>query len=84
MSSLKSINLSNFDTSNTHFFDNLFNGCSSLTFIDFRNIDLSSAEKMDNKFSNCKNLEYINIKNYIPKNIEFTIYIFKVITNKKL
>ena len=58
-SSLTTLDLSNFDTSNVIVMNNMFQNCSSLTTIDFRNADFSSVTRYTNMFGSTSNLSVI-------------------------
>ena len=62
--SIKFINLSNFDLSNTEAINAMFKNCLSLTSINLSNFATSKVTIMSNLFYNCKNLEYINLLNF--------------------
>ena len=72
-SSLKSINLSNFDTKNVINLNSMFYGCSSLKSIDLFNFNTSKISDMNYIFYNCKSLSSINIKNFYTNS---TVYLF--------
>ena len=49
--SLTSINLSNFDTSNATWINDMFNGCSNLEYINLQNVkETDKIEKIENVF----------------------------------
>ena len=63
-SSIKYIDLSNFDTSSTTEMNRMFQNCTSLTSINLSHFDTSKVGYMNHLFYNCKNLEYINLFNF--------------------
>ena len=62
MSSLISLDLSNFDTSQVINMNNMFTVCSSLISLNLSNFDTSKVTDMDYMFYFCDNLEYVNFK----------------------
>jgi len=68
-SSLKSLDLSSFNTTNVKDMDIMFKNCYSLESLDLSNFDTTNVEYMDNIFTNCSSLQYINLFNYIGKDI---------------
>ena len=60
--SLKSLSLSNFDTSNVEFFDYIFYGCNSLKSLDISNFDISNEKSISHDFENCNSLNFIKNK----------------------
>ena len=73
-SSLQSLNLSNFDTSQAEEISGIFTNCSSLAILDISNFNLENVYD-DNLFSNLNNLKYINLLSFkgdLP-NIDHTI-----------
>ena len=63
-SSLTSLELSNFVTSQVTSMTEMFYCCSSLTTLNLSNFNTSQVTKMDNMFYNCIHLEYINLENF--------------------
>ena len=59
--SLTSINLSDFDTSNCTNMECMFTGCNALTSLDLSNFDTSKVTNMKNLFKNCRSLETLNL-----------------------
>ena len=62
--SLKSVDLSKFNTRNARHMDFMFYNCISLTSLNLSNFDGSSVTWIESMFDGCKNLEYINLKNF--------------------
>ena len=60
-SSLKSIDLSSFNTSNVKDIRGMFFGCSSLESIDLSSFNTSNVNNMDLMFYNCSSLKKDNI-----------------------
>ena len=63
-SSLKDINLSNFNTNNVTNMNCMFYGCSSLNKIDLSNFNTNNVTDMDYMFGDCP---YLNKNNIIIK-----------------
>ena len=63
-SSLTSLNLSNFNTSQVISMNNMFYECSSLTSLNLSNFNISQVKNKNNMFYNCDNLGYINFNNF--------------------
>ena len=70
ISDLKSVDLTNFDSSICTDMSNMFSNCEHLESITFGNFEMSSVSFMDNMFYNCKNLKK-NIRFSIISNIIF-------------
>ena len=62
--SLLSLDLSNFDTSECTTFDYMFYGCENLTSLNLSNFDTSSLLNLSNTFFGCKSLEYLDLSNF--------------------
>jgi len=62
-SRIKTLRLSNFNTSNVETMINMFKGCKSLISLDIPDFNLSKVINMESMFMDCINLEYINFKN---------------------
>ena len=76
-SSLKEINLSNFNTQNIIDMSYLFNDCSSLTNIDISNFNVQDSSKIVDinfMFENCSSL---NLKNVIVDDIKILVELYK-------
>ena len=73
-SSLISLNLSNFDTSNVNSMSSMFSGCSSLVSLNLSNFDTSNVKDMSLMFSGCANLEYINLINFDESRLHYGWY----------
>lgn len=61
---LKSVDLNNFDTSNTTNMSFMFNRCSSLTILDVSPLDTSNVTKMNSMFGICYDLKEIDLSNF--------------------
>ena len=68
-SSLTSLNLSNFNTSNVTRMDWMFNGVSSLTSFDVSHFDTSNVTHMDGMFANMSSLTSLNLSNFNTGNV---------------
>ena len=62
-SSLTSLDLSNFDTSNVQYMESMFSSCSSLTSLDLSNFDTSKVSEMKHMFQNCSKLSNLTLGN---------------------
>lgn len=68
-----SLNLSNFNTSNTTAMDSMLNNCQNLTTIEgIENFDTSKVTTMQNMFSNCKKLTTLNLSNFDASKVKHT------------
>ena len=63
-SSLTSLDLSKFDTSNVVDMSAMFNSCSSLTSLDVSNFNTSNVTNMGYMFSGCSSLTLLNLSNF--------------------
>ena len=66
MYSLKSLNISNFDTtnvSNMTFMISMFNDCSSLEYLDASNFNVLKVKNIGNMFRNLSSLIELNLSN---------------------
>ena len=60
--SLKSINLSSFNTTNVKYMSHMFRECSSLKLINLSSFDTTNVEDMNSMFSGCSSLKKENVK----------------------
>ena len=67
--SLKSIDLSNFNTQNVINMIGMFSDCKSLTSIDLSNFNTQNIINMSYIFSGCKSLNIINLSNFNTQNV---------------
>ena len=63
-SSLISLDLPNFNTSNVTSMNHMFYNCSSLISLNLANFDTSKVIRMEYMFYGCYNLNYINLQNF--------------------
>ena len=78
--SLISLDLSNFDTSNVTDMKNMFYDCSSLTSIDVSNFDTSSVTNMGQTFRNCNVINLRTLQSIVEYFIRYsTIFFFSCI-----
>ena len=63
-SSLKSLNITNFNTSKTTDMEHLFNGCILLTSIDLSKFDTQKSRQMHYMFANCISLVSLDLSNF--------------------
>ena len=75
--SLKYLDLSNFNISQVTSMNEIFYGCSSLNYLNLSNFNTSRSSQMRSAFENCTKLEYINLKIGKKKNNANTNYILK-------
>ena len=68
-SSLPSLNVSNFNTSNVTNMSNMFQNCSSLPSLNVSNFDTSNVTDMGAMFSSCSNLPSLNVSNFNTSNV---------------
>ena len=78
---LKTLNLSNFNTSNITDMRAMFYGCSSLEELDLSNFNTSNVTKMseyeEGMFQNCSSLERLNISSFDTSNVVNMASMFK-------
>ena len=75
-SSLTSLDLSNWDTSNVTNMKNMFGYCNSLTSLDVSNWDTSSVTSMTYMFGYCNNLTSLDVSNWDTSNVTYMGYMF--------
>ena len=75
-SSLKSLDVSNFDTSNVMNMDSMFYGCSGLTSLDLSNFDTSNVTNMFYMFGFCSTLTSLDLSNFNTFNVTNMSYMF--------
>ena len=63
-SSLISLNLSNFDTSQIEYMDFMFSGCTSLVSLDLSNFNTNQVITMHSMFYNCSSLTSLDLSNF--------------------
>ena len=68
-SSLKEIDLSNFNTSNVTSMNAMFQGCSSLTSLDLSNFNTNKVTYMDSMFAGCSSLTSLDLSNFNTSNV---------------
>ena len=76
-SSLISLDLSNFDTSNIDSAADMFNGCSSLISLDLSNFNTSNIQVAIGMFNGCSSLISLDLSNFNTSNIKNAIAMFK-------
>ena len=69
-SSLTSIDLSNFDTSNVVNMKHMFYECRSLTSVDLSNFNVKKVTRMEYMFYKCTDLNFIDISTFDFQNIK--------------
>lgn len=73
---LKSLDLSNFDTSNVTIMKEMFYYCENLTSLDLSSFDTSKVTNMYGMFENCKKLVDINLSSFNTSNVTNMSYMF--------
>ena len=68
-SSLTSLDLTSFDTSNVADMSGMFEGCSSLTSLDLTSFDTSNVTDMHDMFSRCSSLTSLNLSSFDTSNV---------------
>ena len=68
-SSLKSLDLSNFDTSSVISMYKMFSGCSSLNSLNLSNFNTSNTKDMEKMFSECSKLTSLDLSNFNTSNV---------------
>jgi surface protein len=63
-SSLTSLDLSNFNTSNVKNMESIFYNCSSLTSLDLSNFNTSNVKNMEFMFSSCSSLTNLDLSKF--------------------
>ena len=74
--SLKSLDLSMFDTSNVRTMSSMFYDCSSLTSLDLSTFVTRYVSYMENMFNGCNKLKYVDISNFDTSLTESMINLF--------
>ncbi|MDR3242137.1 MAG: BspA family leucine-rich repeat surface protein [Lactobacillaceae bacterium] len=74
--SLKSLDLSSFNTSNGKDMNFMFSTCSSLDSLDLSSFDTSNAEDMSHLFLECTSLQSVDVSKFNTKNVEFMAQMF--------
>lgn len=69
--SLTSLNLSNFDTSNVTGMGSMFKNCYSLTSLDVSNFDTTNVTDMGGMFDTCELLTSLNVTNFDTSNVAY-------------
>ena len=81
--SLKSLDLSAFETSNVEDFGYMFWKCNRLESLDVSSFDTSAATNMHAMFTLCKKLKTIDLTNFETANCQRMSYMFSSCTNLK-
>jgi surface protein len=68
--SLKSIDLSSFNTSTVTIMLGVFQNCRDLSYLDISNFDTSNVMSMRDVFTNCEKLSYLKLIEDIDKELE--------------
>ena len=75
-SSLESLELPLWDTTNVEDMFSMFYGCTNLKSLDLTSFDTSNVKDMSLMFANCKNLESLDLSNWDTSNVKDMIGIF--------
>ena len=75
-SSLTSLDLSNFDTSNVTRMISMFEGCSSLTSLDLSDFDTSNVTNTERMFKGCSSLTSLDLSDFDTSNVTNTERMF--------
>ncbi len=75
-SSLGILQLNDFNTSSTKYFDSMFYGCTYLYTLDVSSFYTKYATTFRQMFCNCKNLTYINVGGFETENVTDMSYMF--------
>ena len=75
-SSLISLNLSNFDTSNVNDMSYMFYNCFSLISLDLPNFDSSNVNNIYRMFYNCSSLISLDLSNFLTSNVNDMRFMF--------
>ncbi len=81
MSSLESIDVSKFDTSNVVEMGNMFDGCKKLVSLNLSNFDTSKVVLMAEMFRNCTSLENLDLSSFNTSNVVSMVSMFKECEN---
>ena len=73
---LKSIDVSEFDTSNVNSMVGTFNCCMALTSLDLSTFDTSNVVSMIDMFATCNNLKYLNVSSFDTSKVTGMGYMF--------
>ena len=68
-STVKTLDLSNFNTSNVTSMINMFSQCSSLTELDLSNFNTLNVTNMSNMFSGCRSLTSLDLSSFNTSNV---------------
>ena len=74
--SLRSIDLSSFDTTMTTTLEYMFSGCESLEYSDLENFNTSNVINMEYMFNNCSSLININFVSFDTSNVKIMDHMF--------
>ncbi|EKJ5046745.1 BspA family leucine-rich repeat surface protein, partial [Enterococcus faecalis] len=76
-SSLKSLDVSSFNTKKVWNTSEMFEGCSSLKSLDVSNFDMSHVELVDSMFAGCSSLKSLDVSNFDLSSVSFGYNMFK-------
>ena len=75
-SSLTSLDLKNFNTSNVTNMDSMFSSCSSLTSLDLNGFNTSKVTNMSHMFSNCSSLTSLDLRSFNTSKVTDMSFMF--------
>ena len=78
---IKTLDLSNIDTSNVTNMSGMFRDCTSLTSIDLSSFDTSNVESMWGMFDGCASLTSLDLSNFDTSNVRSMGYMFRGCTS---
>ena len=80
-SSLTSLDVSTFNTSNVNDMEMMFSDCSKLTFLNVSNFNTSKVTSMSSMFSGCSSLTSLDVSNFSTSNVTDMSYMFESCSN---
>lgn len=72
LSSLTSIDLTNFNTEKVRNFTSLFEGCSALQTLDMSRFDVNNVTNITNLLKDCSALRFLDLSNWLPNSTKVT------------
>ena len=75
-SSVKTLDVSNFNTANVTDMSGMFNGCNGLTTLDVSNFNTENVTSMGSMFSGCSSLTTLDVSNFNTENVKYISYMF--------
>lgn len=81
LTNVTEIDFTNFDTSQSTDFNQLFCGCNSLKSLDLSGFDTRNVTDMGNMFYGCESLKSLDLSNFNTKKVENMAYMFMFCNN---